>query len=206
MDQIKIGKFISERRRAQGFTQAELAEKLNITDRAVSKWETGRSLPDSAIMLDLCEILSITVNDLLCGEVVSMENYNKELEKNLIELKKQKEDADRQLLFMEVLVGVICVAILLAGAVVASYVPNLEEWQRAVITVASMIPILVAIPFMLKIEQKAGYYECKKCGHRYIPSYKAISMAMHMGRTRKMRCPECKQKSWQKKVISLDKE
>ena len=93
VDQIKIGKFISERRRAAGLTQAELAEKLGITDRAVSKWETGRSLPDSAIMLDLCAMLSITVTDLLCGEVVSMENYNKELEKQLIELKAQKEEA-----------------------------------------------------------------------------------------------------------------
>ena len=91
MDQIKIGKFISERRRAQGLTQAELAERLGITDRAVSKWETGRSLPDSSIMLDLCRLLSISVTDLLCGEVVSMENYNKELEKQFIELKKQKE-------------------------------------------------------------------------------------------------------------------
>ena len=206
MDQIKIGKFISERRRAQGLTQAELAERLGITDRAVSKWETGRSLPDSSIMLDLCRLLSISVTDLLCGEVVSMENYNKELEKQFIELKKQKEEADRNLLRMEIVIGVISVTILLAGAVVASYVPNLKEWQRVLIVVAGMIPILVACPFMLKIEQKAGYYECKKCGHRYVPTFKAVNLAPHMGRTRNMRCPKCGEKSWQKKVLSLDKE
>ena len=206
MDQIKIGRFISERRRAQGLTQAELAERLGITDRAVSKWETGRSLPDSSIMLDLCRLLSISVTDLLCGEVVSMENYNKELEKQFIELKKQKEEADRNLLRMEIVIGVISVTILLAGAVVASYVPNLKEWQRVLIVVAGMIPILVACPFMLKIEQKAGYYECKKCGHRYVPTFKAVNLAPHMGRTRNMRCPKCGEKSWQKKVLSLDKE
>ena len=206
MDQIKIGKFISERRRVQGLTQAELAERLGITDRAVSKWETGRSLPDSAIMLDLCAILSITVTDLLCGKVVSMENYNKELEKQFVELKRQKEEADRNLLRMEIVIGVISVAVLLAGAVVASYVPNLKEWQRVLVVVAGMIPILVAFPFLLKIEQKAGYYECKKCGHRYIPTMKAVTMAPHAGRTRKMRCPKCQEKSWQKKVLSLDKE
>ena len=94
MDQIKIGRFIAERRKMKDFTQSQLAEKLGITDRAVSKWETGRSLPDSSIMLELCEILEITVNDLLCGEVVSMTEYNKEMEKKMLELVKEKEKAD----------------------------------------------------------------------------------------------------------------
>ena len=82
MDQIKIGKFIAERRKQNGLTQMQLAEKLGITDRAVSKWETGKSLPDSSIMLELCSILDVSVNDLLCGEVITMDNYNKEMEKN----------------------------------------------------------------------------------------------------------------------------
>ena len=121
-------------------------------------------------------------------------------------MKKQKEEADRNLLRMEVLVGVLGIVILLAGSVVSGLVPDLKEWQRGVICIAGLIPLLVATPFMLKIEQKAGYYECKKCGHRYIPTFKAINLAPHMGRTRKMRCPKCNEKSWQKKVISLDKE
>ena len=82
MDQVKIGKFIAERRKSVNLTQAQLAETLNITDRAVSKWERGIAMPDSSIMLELCSILKITVNDLLCGEVVIMDNYNKELENN----------------------------------------------------------------------------------------------------------------------------
>ena len=82
MDQIKIGKFIAECRKKNGLTQIQLAEKLGITDRAVSKWENGKSLPDSSIMLDLCEILKISVNDLLSGEVVSMDNYDNSLEEN----------------------------------------------------------------------------------------------------------------------------
>ena len=93
MDQVKIGKFISECRKKANLTQMQLAEKLNITDRAVSKWETGKAMPDSSIMLDLCELLSISVNDLLCGEVVTMDSYNKELEKNLLEMIKQKEES-----------------------------------------------------------------------------------------------------------------
>ena len=88
MDQIKIGKFIAQCRKEKGLTQMQLAEALNITDRAVSKWETGRAMPDSSIMLQLCQLLEISVNDLLCGERVTMENYNKELENNLLEMVK----------------------------------------------------------------------------------------------------------------------
>ena len=94
MDQIKIGKFIAECRRKNNLTQAQLAEKLNITDRAVSKWENGRAMPDSSIMLELCGILGINVNDLLCGEVVTMNDYNEKMEKNLLEIVKQKEEAE----------------------------------------------------------------------------------------------------------------
>lgn len=86
MDQIKIGNFIAARRKQAGLTQMQLAEKLNITDRAVSKWETGKAMPDSSIMLELCNVLGIGVNDLLCGEVVTMTNYNKELENHLLEM------------------------------------------------------------------------------------------------------------------------
>ena len=86
MDQAKIGKFIAACRKKGNLTQMQLAEKLGITDRAVSKWETGKALPDSSIMLELCDVLKITVNDLLCGEVVSMDNYNKERENNRLDI------------------------------------------------------------------------------------------------------------------------
>ncbi|MBR5121416.1 MAG: helix-turn-helix transcriptional regulator [Oscillospiraceae bacterium] len=203
MNQIKIGKFIAERRKAVDLTQMQLAEKLNVTDRAVSKWETGRSLPDSSIMLELCEILKITVNDLLSGEVVTMDNYNKEMENNLLEMVKQKERADKHLLALEIVVGLICVAILFALAMVASFV-EMEEWLRILLILIGLAPIVIATPFMLKIEQTAGYYECNHCKHRYVPEYNSVLWAPHMGRTRHMKCPNCHKKSWQKKVLSKD--
>lgn len=92
MNQIEIGKFIAKCRKEKNLTQAQLAEKLNITDRAVSKWETGKSMPDSSIMLELCEILGITVNELLSGEKVDMENYEKKADENLIALKRKEEN------------------------------------------------------------------------------------------------------------------
>ena len=204
MDQIKIGKFIAERRKLKSLTQAQLAEKLNITDRAVSKWENGRSLPDSAIMLELCEILDITVNDLLCGEVVVMEKYNKEMEKNLLEMAREKEKSDKQLLMVEIVMGFVSIGIMLGLCIFAAYAP-MEEWLRIVLIIIGFIPVLVLTPFMLRIEQTAGYYECKKCGNRYVPKYGQVFMSMHRGRTRYMKCPKCNEKSWQKKVISKDK-
>ena len=86
---------------------------------------------------------------------------------------------------------------------VASLV-TMEETLRILLIVIGLIPLLIATPFMLKIEQIAGYYECKECGHKYVPTYKAVNLAQHIGRTRKMRCPNCNKKSWHKKVISKD--
>ena len=95
MDQIKIGKFIAECRKNANLTQMQLAEILNITDRAVSKWETGKSLPDSAIMLELCSVLKITVNDLLSGEKISMENSNQKNEQLLLDMAKEIEKKNK---------------------------------------------------------------------------------------------------------------
>lgn len=203
MDKIKIGKFIKECRNKNNLTQNELAEKLGITDRAVSKWENGRAMPDSSLMLDLCRELKITVNDLLSGEVVSVNNYNENSEKIILEMVKEREKNDKLLLRCEILMGVVCISIMLALTAVASLV-TMEENLRILLIVIGLIPLLIATPFMLKIEQIAGYYECKKCGHKYVPKYGSVFYAMHVNRTRYMKCPECNKRSWHKKVISKD--
>ena len=203
MDQIKIGTFIAARRKAAGLTQLQLAERLGITDRAVSKWETGRAMPDAALMLDLCQILEITVNDLLCGEVVTVERYDREMEQNLLGLVEQKQEADRRLLRLETVMGFVCIGVLLALAAIAAYAP-IEEWLRITLILVGLLPVLVAVPFMIKIEQSAGYYECARCHHRYVPQYKSVFIAAHLGRTRYLRCPVCKKRSWQKKKLSKD--
>lgn len=200
MDQVKIGKFIANCRKNVNLTQAQLAEKLNITDRAISKWETGKSLPDSSIMLTLCDILGISVNDLLCGEVVTVENYSKELENNLLEMIKQKERADKRLLSAEVFIGITATVVLLALVLLAAFV-QMNGWLRGTLILLGFTLFLAGCFYALRIEQVAGYYECKECGHRYIPTYKAMTLAPHMGRTRYMSCPQCGKKSWQKKVL-----
>lgn len=197
MDQTKTGRFISEKRKEHGFTQLQLAEKLGVSDRAVSKWETGKSLPDASIMLQLCGLLGITVNDLLEGEVVSV-NFSETAEKNLLEMVKQKEAADRRLLSCEIMTGILSVLFLLVTVTAAALVPRV--WLRILFITAGFAVFTAGCLCALRIEQTAGYYECGKCGHRYVPSYRSVVMAMHTGRTRYMKCPECGAKSWQKKV------
>ncbi len=201
MDQLKIGKFIAERRKAEKLTQFQLAEKLGVTDRAVSKWETGRAMPDSSIMLELCQLLKISVNDLLSGEVVLKEKYNQELERNLVETLKQKECADKTLLKLEWVVGIFSIVILFVPIIIGALLPELEEWKRVLICFAGFVPAFVGFFYSVRIEQVAGYYECKCCGHKYVPNFKTMSFSMHMGRTRYMQCPKCNKKSWQKKVV-----
>ncbi len=204
MDQVKIGRFIANCRKEKGLTQMQLAEKLNITDRAVSKWETGRTMPDSSIMLELCEILEISVNDLLCGERVTMENYQKQSEQMLIQMVKEKEEKDKMLLRTEIVTGILCLVPLLMATIFVAYNQEIEEQKRAIIVFASVVPFLITVPFLIKIEQKAGYYKCAECGHIYVPTFSSVLWAPHMGRTRHMKCPECGKKTWQKKVISKE--
>ena len=204
MDQIKIGKLIAECRRQKQLTQAQLAERLNITDKAVSKWERGIALPDSSIMLEVCGILGISVNELLCGERIGMERYSEEMEKKLLEMVKEKEERDRQLLTMEWVIGILSLAILFIPILIGALAPIAEDWVRIVIVFSGFLPAFVGFFFALKIEQVAGYYMCGECGNRYVPSFRAVNLAPHMGRTRKMKCPKCGKKSWQKKVIGKE--
>ena len=203
MDQLKIGRFIAEQRKKNNLTQMQLAEILNVTDRAVSKWETGKSMPDSSIILSLCYVLKITVNDLFNGEIISMDNYNEKSEKLILELARQKEENDKSLLNLEWLIGIFSIIILLGFTFVASFF-NMSAWLRIVFIVSGFVLGLIGMGFALRIEQVAGYYVCAKCKHKYVPSYNSVLWAMHAGRTRYMKCPECGKRSWQKKVLTKE--
>ena len=200
MDQIKIGTFISKKRKEKKLTQSELADKLNITDRAISKWENGVCLPDASIMHELCDILEITINDLFSGEIVDMKDNEKKLEENLLEITKLKEEKDRQLLNLEIVIGYTSSITFLTLIFVASYI-KMPLWVSVLLIVIGSIIFAVGMANAIKIEQVAGYYECSNCKHKYIPSYQSVLWAMHIGRTRKMKCPKCHEKGWHKKVI-----
>ena len=88
MDQIKIGKFIAEERKKKGCTQRELADKLGISDKTISKWERGNGFPEISLLLPLCNELDITVNELLSGERLLEVDYKKKAEENMVNLVK----------------------------------------------------------------------------------------------------------------------
>ena len=201
MDQIKIGKFIAECRKKNNLTQMQLAEKLNITDRAISKWENGKSMPDSSIMLELCNELKISVNELLSGEMIEMKDYNQIAEKNLLEMAKKEEVQTKKMMFYEIVIGYMSSVTFLILLFTASFaVENIVA--RIILFILAFLVLIIGVSFALKIETETGYYECQKCHHKYVPKYSKVYFAMHTGTKRYMKCPKCNERTWQKKVLS----
>ena len=203
MDLIKIGKFIADCRKEKDITQEQLAEKLYITDRAVSKWERGLSLPDADKMLDICDILDINVNELLNGERIDMKDNEKKTNELLVELAKQDEIKNKKL--MTSMWAILITSSMFYTLILLLSVTTLEEgFMLGLIICISTIIFLIAGFIALKFEVDAGYYECKKCHHKFVPTYMEAIMSMHMSTTRFLKCPKCGKRSWAKKVMSKD--
>ena len=199
MNQVKIGKFIAECRKKQGLTQTELADKLGITDKAVSKWETGRAMPDASLMLALCGILKITVNDLLSGEENKMEN-NQKSEELLLEMAKELERKNKTIWRSMWAILVVSVIGLLACITAAALLIP-EGPLQIVVILGAVVLFLPACFYALKLEVSVGAYKCKNCGNEIVPTYLQALNAMHMSTTRYLKCPKCQKRSWCKKVI-----
>ena len=200
MDQIKIGKFIAECRKKNNLTQMQLAEKLNITDRAISKWENGKAMPDSSIMLDLCNILKISVNELLSGEMISMENKNEKQEQLLLDMAKETEEKNKIIWTSMWVIMIVSMISLFAGIfIVAFLVP--EGIVQLILMLGICIIFLLPCFYALKLEVSVGYYKCKNCGQEIVPTYSEALWAMHRGTTRYLKCPKCNKRTWCKKII-----
>jgi len=203
MDQIKIGKFIASCRKEGHMTQADLAEKLGISDRAVSKWETGRSMPDSGIMLELCALLHINVNELLSGERIMTESYDKRVEENLLAMRREIEDRDKRMLRLEMWLTLPTIVVGIIFIVLAVLL-TMPMWLRVALVTFTVAMIIVVGFIAVGIEQNAGYYECECCHHRYVPTDREVILAPHRGRDRYMRCQKCGKRCWQKKVLTAE--
>lgn len=202
MDLIKIGKFIADCRKRKNITQEELAEKLYITDRAVSKWERGLSLPDADKMLELCSILDINVNELLNGEKINMKDYEKKTNELLVELAKQEELKNKKMIIDMYVLSVTAVVFYIGITLLAAYTLGEGTIFGIIVTIATIILVAVAL-YAFKLEIYTGYYECKKCHHRYVPnSYWKVMFSPHIDTTRYLKCPKCGKRSWSKKVMS----
>ena len=200
MNQIKIGKFIAECRKLVNLTQLQLAEKLGITDKAISKWERGISMPDTSIMLELCEILGISVNELLSGERIQMENSDRQNEQVLLEMAKELEKKNKSVWTSMWIIMVLAILGLFGGIAVAAFLIPQGIWQLVVI-IGVVIVFFIPCLYSLKLEISIGAYKCKNCGHEFIPTFKQALFAQHLSTTRKLKCPECAKRTWCKKII-----
>ena len=200
MDLNKIGKFIANLRKEKKLTQEELAEKLLVTDRAVSKWERGLSLPDAGKMLDLCTILGISVNELLNGERIKMEDFKGKSEELIIELSKQEEIKNKKLMTNMWVILITAILFYVGIVVLAAYTLGEGKVFGIIMCSATVLLVLVAF-YAFSIEVKTGYYECHKCHHKFIPNYFIALICPHINLTRLLKCPHCHKWSWTKKVM-----
>ena len=199
MDQIKIGKFIAECRKKKNLTQAQLAEKLDITDRAISKWETGKAMPDSDIMLDLCDILGIKVNELLCGEMIEIEHKDEQLNELIFQMAKNEERYHKRLLHSAyVIIATSLTALICLMSLISLLIPEcgFQDFLIIVSVILFIIPCMIALKF--KVE--TGFYECKNFLHIFVPNYKEIAVLMQTPTRRLLKCTKCGKWTWCKKL------
>ena len=200
MDQIKIGKFIAQCRKERGLTQLQLADKLGITDRAVSKWETGKSMPDVAIITELCQELDITVNDLLCGEKVSSEQYSQKIEAQLLELVGEKEASDKRTMRLNTLIFLLSGFLLLASQTILQLMGEESPLVLDVLFFAVIGFEYYLLFVVLRNQRTVGKFQCPNCGYAYMPTL--WRMFIGWGGTRKIwtLCPKCKKRGWHPRV------
>ena len=200
MNQIKIGRFIAECRKKANLTQMQLAEKLGITDKAISKWERGVAMPDTSIMLNLCDILGISVNELLNGEIIYMANSNQKNEQLLLDMAKELEKKNKVIWTSMWAIMIVSIIALLAGIFAVRFLIAEGVWQLVAV-LGLCVVFLIPCFYALKLEVSVVAYKCKNCGHEIVPTYKQALNAMHMGTTRYLKCPECNKRTWCKKVL-----
>lgn len=200
MDQIKTGKFIQEMRKRKNLTQRQLAEMLGISDKTISKWETGNGLPEVGLMPDLCTILEISVNELLAGQKLNENQYFNKAEENMINLMNENNEAKKKLV-LSIIVGIIAIIagtpiILIAGIL------EMQTWVRIILIMLAIIIYSLGIGVACVLDRDAGTFECPNCGKRFVPTMKEYVMGPHTITKRKLRCPHCGKKSFCKKRIT----
>ena len=200
MDQIAIGKFIAEERKRKGYTQKQLSEKLEISDKTVSKWERGNGFPEVSLLLPLCKELDITVNELLSGERVSLEDYQRKAEENMVNLVKEAQESRKKIILSAVVALLVVVAavplFVLSGAL------EMDTWLRCLLIAIGFVVLFLGIAVACVLDREAGAFECPECKTRFVPDMKAYVMGPHTITKRKLVCPHCGAHKYCRKVLT----
>ena len=190
MDQISIGRFIAAERKRKGCTQKQLAEKLNISDKTVSKWECGKGFPEVS---------------LLSGARVSEEEYQKKAEENMVNMIKEREENKKKLI-PTIITGLIAtISFITLIMVVAVYTEVIAVPVKILLIVIACVIFGCGLMVAMEGERTIGYYKCRHCNELFVPTFGAYTMGMHMISTRYLKCPKCGTKTWCKKVLAKEK-
>lgn len=160
MDQVKVGKYIYDKRKELGLTQKELAEKIGVTDKSVSKWERGDGLPDVSRLSPLCETLNVTINELIAGEDLSEEALTQKTEENIIELIKENENRKSSNKLMVILGVILAVfALCLLGISIPGSSMQSVAYYFDPVTILSFILVTGICVLLSGIRIKGGIFE-----------------------------------------------
>lgn len=204
MDQVKIGKLLSDERKAKGYTQKQLSELLGISDKTISKWECGNGFPEASLLLPLCNELEITVNELLTGERISQQNYKKKAEENMVNMIREKEE-NKQKILLTTMIGVIStITFVTLLLVVCFYTDVITLPIKMVLMVIAISVFGVGLYVAMWGDRKIGYFKCRNCNQLFTPTFMQYNMGMHLLSTRYLKCPHCKTRTWCKKVMTKE--
>ena len=204
MDQVKIGKFISDERKAKGYTQKQLSELLGISDKTISKWECGNGFPEVSLLLPLCNELEITVNELLTGERISQQNYKKKAEENMVNMIREKEE-NKQKILLTTMIGVISTITFVTLLLVVCFYTDVIILPIKIVLMMIAISVFgVGLYVAMWGDRKIGYFKCRNCNELFTPTFMQYNMGMHLLSTRYLKCPHCKTRTWCKKVMTKE--
>lgn len=201
MDQIKTGRFIALMRKNKKLTQRQLADKLGISDKTISKWECGNGLPEVSLMMPLCEILEISVNELLSGECLTECQYQIKAEENIMNLMKEKEESKKKLI-IETIISLMCISVLVVCVLVAAYSPEMQIIYRVLIVAFGIVVSITGLIIAIALDVETGTFECAKCGNRFLPETKDYVKGFHGITGRYLKCPECGEKTYCKRRLT----
>lgn len=200
MDQIKIGKFIADERKRKGYTQKQLSEKLEISDKTISKWERGNGFPEVSLLLPLCNELGITVNELLSGERVSEEDYRKKAEENMVNLVREVQESKKKIIISAVIAFFSLLASMPLFIIAKTGMVNTQT--QVILIIIGLIVLFGGIIIACVIDNEAGAFECPDCNTRFVPDMKGYIMGPHTITKRKLVCPHCNAHKYCKKVLT----
>lgn len=193
MDTIKIGQFIKSLRKENSLTQREVAERLNVSEKTISKWETGNGMPEVSLMLPLCKLFEISINELLSGERLDEKQYIEKEEENMACL------VDRTTPRKKIIISTIsCILVILSSLalILVSALFITQIWIKLVVIGIALIVVVADISVILLVAVSTEIYSCEKCGEKFVPTLTAYLLAPHTFKRRYLKCPHCGKKSW----------